>query len=225
LTIQFPHIILETENSEISFLKMNKDRQEILDHSREMFLREGFNKTTMDDIAGRMKISKKTIYKNFASKEELVREALVNFVLSNKQKINELANSQLNAIEKCFDMLSFVGTILIQISEKFLNDIRTFMPDLWNEIDRIRTKILYPNLKAIIEQGQHEGYFIDSEKSDALVALFIISIRGVINPDTLLENKLTPVKAAQSIIELLINGILTDKGRKLFTKLKSGETK
>jgi AcrR family transcriptional regulator len=134
LTNQFPDIILETENSENSFLKMNKDRQEILDHSREMFLREGFNKTTMDNIAGRMKISKKTIYKNFASKEELVREALVNFVLSNKQKINELANSQLNAIEKCFDMLSFVGTILIQISEKFLNDIRTFMPDLWNEI-------------------------------------------------------------------------------------------
>ena len=99
------------------------------------------------------------------------------------------------------------------------------MPDLWNEIDRIRTKILYPNLKAIIEQGQHEGYFIDTERSDALVALFIISIRGVINPDALLENKLTPVKAARSIIELLINGILTDKGRKLFTKLKSGETK
>jgi AcrR family transcriptional regulator len=204
---------------------MNKGRQKILEHSREMFLREGFNKTTMDDIAGRMKISKKTIYKNFASKEELVREALVNFVLSNNQKINDLANSELNAIEKCLAMFGFVGTILIQISEKFLNDIRTFMPDLWNEIDRVRTNILYPNLKAIIRQGQHEGYFIDTENSDVLVALFIISIRGVINPDALLENKLSPVKAAQSIIELLINGILTDKGRKLFAKLKSGETK
>ena len=204
---------------------MSKDRQRILEYSRELFLHEGFNKTTMDDIASGMKISKKTIYKNFASKDELIREALVNFVLGNNQKIYDLASSELNAIEKCFKMFSFVGTILIQISEKFLNDIRIFMPDLWNEIDRIRTKILYPNLKAIIEQGQHEGYFIDTERSDALVALFIISIRGVINPDALLENKLTPVKAARSIIELLINGILTDKGRKLFTKLKSGETK
>jgi AcrR family transcriptional regulator len=204
---------------------MTLDRQKILEHSRELFLLEGFNKTTMDDIASRMKISKKTIYKNFASKDELIREALVNFVLGNNQKINDLANSELNAIEKCFKMFGFVSTILIQISEKFLNDIRTFMPDLWNEIDRVRTKILYPNLKSIIEQGQREGYFIDTEQSDALVALFIISIRGVINPDSLLENKLTPVKAAQSIIELLINGILTEKGRKLFAKLKSGDTK
>ena len=204
---------------------MREDRQRILEHSRELFLHEGFNKTTMDDIASGMKISKKTIYKNFDSKEELVREALVNFVLGNKQKINGLADSELNAIEKCLKMLGLVGTILIQISEKFLNDIRNFMPELWNEIDRVRAKILYPNLKAIIEQGQREGYFIETENSDALVALFIISIRGVINPDALLENKLTPVKAAQSIIELLINGILTDKGRKLFTKLKSGATK
>ena len=222
---QFPHIILETEISNNSFLRMSKDRQKILEHSRELFLHEGFNKTTMDDIASGMKISKKTIYKNFDSKDELVRDTLVNFVLSNKKKINGLANSELNAIEKCFKMLSFIGTILIQISEKFLNDIRNFMPELWNEIDRVRTKILYPNLKAIIEQGQREGYFIETENSDALVALFIISIRGVINPDALLENKLTPVKAAQSIIELLINGILTDKGRELFKKLKSGETK
>ena len=147
---------------------MSKDRQRILEYSRELFLHEGFNKTTMDDIASGMKISKKTIYKNFASKDELIREALVNFVLGNNQKINDLASSELNAIEKCFKMFSFVGTILIQISEKFLNDIRIFMPDLWNEIDRIRTKILYPNLKAIIEQGQHEGYFIDTDRKSVV---------------------------------------------------------
>ena len=204
---------------------MNTDRQRILEYSRKLFLHEGFNKTTMDEIAGWLKISKKTIYKNFVSKDELVREAVMNFALGNHEKINKLVSSDYNAVEKSFKMLNFVGAMLVQISESFLDDIRNFMPDLWKEIDKIRTKILYTNLKSIIEQGQIEGYFIDDQKSDTLVALFIVSIRGVINPDSLIENKLTPVKAAESIIELLLNGMLTNKGRKLFAKLKSGENK
>ena len=204
---------------------MNQDRQRILEHSRELFLHEGFNKTTMDEIAGRLKISKKTIYKNFASKDELVREALMSFILGNHKKLNDLVNSDCNAVEKSFKMFNFVGAMLIQISENFLNDVRNFMPDLWKEIDKVRTKILSSNLKSIIDQGQTEGYFIDTQKSDTLVILFIVSIRGVINPYSLIENKLNPAKAAESIIELLLNGILTDKGRKLFAKLKSGENK
>jgi AcrR family transcriptional regulator len=204
---------------------MNQDKERILKHSRELFLREGFYKTTMDEIAARLRISKKTIYKNFVSKDELVREALMNFVLCNQQKIRDLLNSDINAVEKCFRMFSYVGAMLLQISENFINDIRNFMPDLWDEIDRVRTKILYSNLKSIIEQGQKEGYFIESQNSDTLVVSFIVSIRGVLNPDSIIENKLVPAKAAESIIELLMNGISTDKGRKLFMKLKSGENK
>ncbi len=204
---------------------MNQNREIILEHSRELFLREGFNKTTMDEIAGRLKISKKTIYKNFTSKDELVREALMNFVLGNQEKVNALVNCDGNAVEKCFRLINFVGTILIQISGNFLNDVRNFMPDLWVKIDQVRTKILYSNLKTIIEQGQKEGYIIDTQKSDVLVVSFIVSIRGVLNPDSLIENKLSPAKAAETIIEILMNGILTDKGRKTFLKLKSGESK
>jgi AcrR family transcriptional regulator len=40
-----------------------------------MFISLGFKSITMDDIAGEMCISKKTIYKYFANKEILVEKA------------------------------------------------------------------------------------------------------------------------------------------------------
>lgn len=203
---------------------MNQNKERILEHSRELFLREGFNKTTMDVIASRLKISKKTIYKYFSSKDELVRESLMNFVTGNQQKIKLLIEVDTNAVEKCFNMFSYVGSMLINISENFFNDIRNFQPELWTKIDQVRTKILYQNLKLIVEQGQKEGYIIDTQ-SETLVVSFIISIRGILNPDSLIENKLSPSKAMHTIIEILMNGILTDKGRKIFMKLKSGENK
>ena len=50
-----------------------KDRKKILEHSRRKFHAEGFYKISMDEIAGDLRISKKTIYKHFPSKEELLK--------------------------------------------------------------------------------------------------------------------------------------------------------
>jgi AcrR family transcriptional regulator len=40
-------------------------------------MNNGFHKTTMDEIAKELRISKKTIYKHFSSKDELVRAVFV----------------------------------------------------------------------------------------------------------------------------------------------------
>lgn len=203
---------------------MNEKKERILELSREIFLQEGFYKTSLDGIAQQLKISKKTIYKYFRSKDELVRESILNFIQLNQRNASRFISSEHNSVEKLFYMFNYVGKMLVKVSENYMKDIKNYMPDLWEEIDKNRTKILYTNLKFIIEQGQSEGYFVDTQ-SDILVSTFIVSIRGIMNPDTLISNKLAPAKALDSIVEILLNGILTEKGRKIFRKLKSGESK
>ena len=51
-----------------------KDR--ILTRAEEMFLKSGYSKVTMDEIASNLGMSKKTLYKYFSSKEELVKEII-----------------------------------------------------------------------------------------------------------------------------------------------------
>jgi AcrR family transcriptional regulator len=48
-------------------------KEKIISKAKDMFI--SLNKITMDDIAGEMCISKKTIYKYFANKEILVEES------------------------------------------------------------------------------------------------------------------------------------------------------
>lgn len=203
---------------------MNNDKERILELAREIFLQEGFYKTSLDGIAQQLRISKKTIYKHFKSKDELVRDSIINFIRQINHNTSKLISADHNSVEKLYNMFNNVARILLKVSEKFLSDIKNYMPDLWEEIDRNRTKILYANLKVLIEQGQNEGYFVNTQ-SDVLVSAFVVSIRGIINPDILINNKLTPAKALDSIVEILMNGILTEKGRKIFLKLKSGESK
>jgi AcrR family transcriptional regulator len=47
-------------------------RHKILETSNELFLNLGFKSVTMDEIAKKMGVSKKTIYKYFENKTELV---------------------------------------------------------------------------------------------------------------------------------------------------------
>ena len=47
-------------------------REKILKGASELFLNYGFKSVTMDDIANKLGISKKTIYQHFANKTMLV---------------------------------------------------------------------------------------------------------------------------------------------------------
>ncbi|MGB5317829.1 TetR/AcrR family transcriptional regulator, partial [Eudoraea sp.] len=47
-------------------------KQEILVKASDLFLDLGFKSVTMDDIAGEMGVSKKTIYSHFENKTKLV---------------------------------------------------------------------------------------------------------------------------------------------------------
>ena len=50
-------------------------KDKIMSKASDLFLKLGFKSVTMDDIAGEMCISKKTIYKYFCNKEILIEES------------------------------------------------------------------------------------------------------------------------------------------------------
>ncbi len=104
---------------------MDEEKQKILDESTKVFLQEGFYKTPMDEIAKRLKISKKTIYKYFDSKENLVKQVVRNFLLQNKCIIQEILDSDDDAVTKAFNLFQHLGKIFLSISNKWLEDIQT----------------------------------------------------------------------------------------------------
>ena len=50
-------------------------KDKIISKASDLFMKLGFKSVTMDDIAGEMCISKKTIYKYFCNKEILIEES------------------------------------------------------------------------------------------------------------------------------------------------------
>lgn len=84
-------------------------REQIIEVAVEMFLNYGFKSVTMDDIADKLGISKKTIYAHFSTKTKLI-DASGNHILQMvTEGINEIRQQNLNPVIENFEIKRFVN--------------------------------------------------------------------------------------------------------------------
>ncbi len=194
-----------------------EDQNKIVELTEEKFFRDGFYKTTMDEVATELKMSKKTIYKFFPSKEDLVKAIAKHFMERMKSKIVPALNSDKNAIEKLAELNKILTKASEKISSKRMDEIRTHFPTIWNEIDNFRTKMMFGNITKVIDQGKAEGLFIDYP-TPIIMNTLVSSIRAIVNPEFIINNNFSISEAALFVFKVVIGGIVTDNGRKIFNK-------
>ncbi|MGE5432851.1 MAG: TetR/AcrR family transcriptional regulator [Syntrophomonadaceae bacterium] len=197
-----------------------EDKEKILVFSRDKFFREGFYKTSMDELARELKMSKKTIYKYYPSKENLIEEVVDNLTKEYSQKISQVLERNIDAVSKIQELLGILSSLFLKISDQWLKDMQYHTPHLWEKIDTFRTRMMYNNIGKIFLQGEKEGLF-EERPVELLLVIFISSLRAIVNPDFLLNNKFSHTEAVEQAFHILLNGILTDKGAKTFNNSKS----
>lgn len=194
-----------------------EEKDKIIEQIEDKFFKEGFYKTTMDDVASELGMSKKTIYKFFPSKEELVMAIAKHFMNRLKNKIIPALNTDKNAIEKLAELISILATASEKVSPKRMEEMKKHFPEIWNEIDRFRTKMMFENITKIINQGKAEGLFIDYPTS-IIMTILVVSVRSIVNPDFILINSFSIIEGARFTFKIVIGGIATEKGKKIFNQ-------
>ena len=117
-----------------------KDR--ILTIAEEMFLKFGYSKVTMDEIAANLGMSKKTLYKFFPSKEVLVREIIYKMRCGIKDYIDSLlANDEMDFVEKLKRLMNLIGNQSSKLQGPLLEDLHKNIPEVWQQINEFRKKM------------------------------------------------------------------------------------
>ncbi len=194
-----------------------EEQNKIIEQTEEKFFRDGFYKTTMDEIASELKMSKKTIYKFFPSKDELIMAIAKFFMNKMKSQILPALSTDKNAIEKLGDLINILAKASEKISNKRMEEIKRHYPGLWIEIDRFRTEMMFGNITKVIDQGKKEGLFIDYP-TNIVMNVLVASVRNIVNPDFILNNNFSIIEAARYAFKIIIGGIVTEKGKKIFNQ-------
>lgn len=197
---------------------MNADEKKILDYSIIQFLDKGSYKTTMDELAKGLKISKKTIYKHFSSKIKLLERVLIVLQEKTKLELYQIVDSDKCFLEKLVGIASYFADLSLKMGKNEFVNFLNSEPRLWQMVDDFRTHVIEHVWEVIILQGKSEGFIID--KNDKIILTLILSsLKSIINPSFLTKNKILIKTAFEQAFCILTNGILTEKGKIAFEKL------
>lgn len=139
----------------------------------ELFRKKGL-KLTMDDIASDLKLTKKTLYNNFNSKEELMRTVMQHVIEDIEFKINISLNQGKNAIEALYHSSGMMNKTLEEIGPLLLSDSSKLLPDL-KVLDHTNRMSFYSRIiKENLERGIAEDLY-RSDLNKELTTLFFTS--------------------------------------------------
>jgi len=174
----------------------------------------------MDEVAKEMCISKKTIYKHFTSKENLLEEICDHTTKVIYNNVDDIVEGEGNVVLKFIMLLNMYSNFTINISDKWLNDLKVHHPHILKNINERRTDKINGILSKLIKQGKKEK-LIENYPATIIISTFIHSISGVMQPEFLINNKFTIQNAFRITYEMLLNGILTQLGKNIFNKEKN----
>ena len=197
-------------------------RPRVVEAAGALFLSHGFAGVTSDEIAARLGISKATLYKAFASKEQILREVVRRTMTDIQAGVERLiSDNALGFVEKMVALLSFLSTRLARFEPVLIRDLQRGLPEVWSEIEEFRRDKILKNFKVVLREGRREGFFRADVDPDLLLAMFADLVQEFVNPAEVLRSGRSPAQAFESIIKVFFQGILTDKGRMDFSSRSS----
>ncbi len=201
---------------------MSKEiKNRIIDSAMEQFFTYGFRSTTMDDVAVKLGMSKRTIYKYFPGKEILLKEVID----KKKAEIENQMEKLVSGIDKDdTDIMKMIKSVIgymkdqIQkIKPPFILDLERIFPELISYIEDFRLNLIKDYFGRIIHQGMRMGIIRDDIKDGVLVDIYYNMIRILISSELINSHNMDSIELVDTIVKIFFEGVLTEEGRAKYT--------
>ena len=124
-----------------------------------MFRRYGIRAVTMDMLAGRLRISKRTIYEIFKDKDELLTGVLRWMGEKQKELVLKIFSGSENVIEAIFRLFGLMDDHYSRMSPAFMLDMENYHHDIIRRLRETDELPFFSDNAAMIERGIEEGVF------------------------------------------------------------------
>jgi AcrR family transcriptional regulator len=191
-------------------------REELIDCAQRLFLAQGYEKTTINDVIAATGLSKGAFYHHFRSKEDLLAAITERFARQSLAVVTALqADRSLDALQRLNSLLAIGRDWKLEhigeLRAMFTTLLRPENAMLYHRIVEAAFSVLTPALTTVIEQGAAEGLFdVDDARTAADTLLWLgngrrpIVMRGLTLAETDVEAGLSlmldRIRAEEAII-------------------------
>lgn len=198
----------------------------ILEAAYRLFLAKGYRNTTMDEIAVDLGMSKKTLYKYYPGKMELLSASFEVLKTKMTAKVEAiLENKYIPFPLKLKSTLTVIATHLAPINPELFEDLREYAPEIWEELRLYINESAFERFQKLIAQGVVQGLVNPKININLVVMLYAAAVQLLLDPkfrsqfpDSIQKGMdLSPSEVYDQATTIIYNGILTDEARNVFT--------
>ena len=203
---------------------MDETKLEILERASAVYMKYGIKTVTMDDLARELGISKKTIYKYFDDKNDLVR-SIIEMKVSMDAAIcvNCMQNSE-NAIDDLFNLSKLVVEHFSNINPAVFYDLRKYHPDAWGVMEKHKWEFVQSMIQENVERGIKENIYRKSLHPEIMSRLYVSSTDAILNSNIFPWPEFKFQEVFIEMIHFQLYGMVNDEGRKYLKQKLQNET-
>ena len=185
-------------------------RDRIITAFTDMAYTKGFYNATVDELARRAGLSKRTIYRYFHSKDEIIETVIDNFIIQFSGEMEKIMASRqapdaiLSEVVECFFRF---GQLLL--SPQVLQDLDRHYPHYWNKINEFRIGKVGSFVQAFLDNSEPE--LVRDMNPHIISAAVLASIQAVLNPGFLVSRGLTLHEASTQLLRFFMHGFLKER--------------
>jgi AcrR family transcriptional regulator len=131
----------------------------ILQTAYRLFTTQGIQLFTMDEIAARLAISKKTLYRFFTSRHDLVQQVCTRVADTYDQAMTAADNEQINNLQRVLRYMAVNVDFCKKNSMAFFADLQKHYPAEYTQLINALHNITQSRIQKELEQGIVEGVF------------------------------------------------------------------
>lgn len=181
-------------------------RHRIIEGTIDEFNEKGF-RFTMDDIAKRLNISKKTIYAVFGDKENLFMQMVEScFGAIKESEKYILENSELSLVEKIEKILVVLPERYQHLDFRLIYEMQEKYPNIFEKIEYRIESDWEPTIQ-LLEQAMEEGV-IKRVPITVVKIMVESSIERFLSSKDLIEDGIAYEDALKYMVQIIMNGLL-----------------
>ncbi len=194
-------------------------RIKIMQSALELFRQYGFKSVTMDDVAHRSGISKKTLYQHFDNKNAIVGDTMLFYKEGMRCQCDSIMHAASNAVEAFVKIKVHFDNVYKELNPIALHELQRFYPEGYQQF-RLNMESDVAAIKANLDQGVAEGLYRPEMNTEVMALFHMESLMMIMLPNMIVKDRFDLYTVSREIMEHYIYGIVTPKGEKLYKKYK-----
>ncbi|HEX8425425.1 TetR/AcrR family transcriptional regulator [Hymenobacter sp.] len=209
------------ETSSVALPSPLHPRQRILAAALALFMHRGLLAVTMADLATYLGMSKKTLYKWFASKTALVCAMMNAYTDYFREELNKQSTYSHTAVEELLTLYAWLQEEQGHMHQQVFQELKLYFPEGWELWQDHCSTFLCNHIRNNLRWGILQGLYHPNLNVELLSRLWLLEMsigQGAYPPQSTWE--LEPLEVQQTLLTHFMIGIMTPAGASLVRRLQ-----